>query len=355
MSFSNESIYSQSNELDDTAANTTTVDYEEPLSKRLKCSWKSPHPNWPVAFSTWGKFWEFHIYLFGMCFVLLAVLSLLCFILDVASRYVRHSNQEDHHPKGSPLSISLHGLIFTSTAARSINLLVDPYGTEKALPCPLGPVFWSCGWPGICCAFSILLLVLLETTQMSLAPPRFQRPIVLACIIIPSLIFVLVADMMVAYGGMKMALLICQVMFVVWGLLLCSGFGRVWWKIRQNLTSSSQDQSVHGRDNSRLRKLNVILISCALIGLAMTLINLYAISAARSVLLRPYFVKPVPWMAFQTSQRLLEIGICTLIVASQNRSSRWKKTEIGLGDDNSSKTKTEGVSVIQDNRGTVTA
>ena len=205
----------------------------------------------------------------------------------------------------------------------------------------------------MCCAFSILLLVLLETTRMALAPPRFQRPAVLAAIIIPSMIYVLIADMLVAYGGMKMALLVCQVMFVVWGLLLCFGFGKVWWKINQNLRSSAQDQV--NRDNGRLRKLNIILISCAVIGLALTLINLYAISATRSVLLRPYFVRPGPWMAFQTGQRILEVLICTLILVSQNRSSRWKKTGIGISTSNNSsngtKTEIQTVSNMQDIRG----
>ena len=340
----NNSSYIYGDSSEEPTSNSTAIDsfttegYIEdstttPIRRRIKCTWNSPHPDYPVAFAVWGAFWEFHVYFFGLSFVMIAIQSAICFVLDVASRFTAKSNSPDDPgpKKASPLSISLHALVFSATAARAINLLADPYGTNKVLPCPLGPVFWSCGWPGICCAFSILLMVLLETTRLSLGPPRFQRPAFLAAIIIPSLIFVLVADLMVAYAGMKQALLTCQCLFLVWGLLLCFGFAQVWWKIRQNLSSSSQEPGIQGRENSnRLRKLNMILISCGIVGLCLTLTNLYAITATRTALLRPYFIQAVPWITFQTTQRLLEIVICTLILVSQNRSNRWKNVEVGI-------------------------
>ncbi|XP_022085892.1 proline-rich transmembrane protein 3-like [Acanthaster planci] len=283
-----------------------------------RCRWPAPTPNWTAAFEEWQWAWPAHIYLFPTLYLCLSIYIIVWFVTGCSKGSARENAEYRGNRKTPRLNSTLHGLVLVSCVTRCIFLYADPYGTRKVLPCPLGPVLWSCGWPFITASVSVLLLVLLETTKMSLAPPKFQKPGVLAAIVVPSLCFVFVADFLVAYdNSTKYALLVCQAMFILWGCLLGIGFLVVAWKMRHIVANSQgcvTSQEVGVQESGRLKRLNDIVLACSVIALALTSINLYAVVSIYVSHFRSGYTAPWRWMIFQTCQRLLEVSIVIVIL-----------------------------------------
>ncbi|XP_071790172.1 uncharacterized protein [Asterias amurensis] len=297
-----------------------------------RCRWPAPTPDWPVAFAEWQWGWYVHIYTFPTLYLFLTIYIIVWFVSGCLNGESRSEGGYRGNKKTPRLNATLHGLVLVSCSSRCTFLYIDPYGTRKLLPCPLGPVLWSMGWPFITASISVLLLVLLETTKMSLAPPKFQRPSILACIVVPSLCFVLVTDFLVAYdNSTKYALLVCQVMFIIWGALLGSGFLFVAWKMRHIVANSKgcyTSEEVGVRETGRLKRLNIIVLSCSLVGLALTVTNLYAVVSIFIPSFRSGYTSPWRWMVFQTCQRLLEVSIVVLVLMAVAGTGKWSRKSV---------------------------
>ena len=165
-----------------------------------------------------------------------------------------------------------------------------------------------------------------------MAPPRFQKPSALAAVVVPSLCFVFVADFLVAYdNSTKSALLVCQVMFILWGALLGVGFLVVSWKMRHILANSKgcfTSQEVGEQESGRLKRLRDIVLVCSVIALALTSINLYAVVSIYVAHFRSGYTAPWRWMIFQTCQRLLEICIVSIILLAVQGAGKWGKNKV---------------------------
>ncbi|XP_063962332.1 uncharacterized protein LOC129271623 isoform X2 [Lytechinus pictus] len=300
-----------------------------------RCRWPAPHPDWTVAFAVWGNSWLAHIIIFVIAYAILAIYSgsVLCYLVWKRCSAERGAHDGVLTKRLINLRIALHSLVFVACSARTMSLGIDPYGTRRILKCPSGVVLWSLGWPSLVASFSILLLLLLETTRLSLAPPRIQRPSVLASIIAVSLGYVLFSDFLVAYdNSTKYAVTVCQLLFILWGILLFFGFIFVWWKIHSNLMASSRGQTQtssnrDSSDNSKMRKLNTIIFVSAAIGICLTVTNLYWVSSTLDKSYRPEALKPWSWLAFSTCQRFLEIGISIMILLTVSKSRENSKVD----------------------------
>lgn len=313
-----------------------------------RCRWPAPHPDWDVAFATWGSTWMAHIIIFVVAYAILAIYtcSVLCFLVWKRCSSVRGTHDGILTKRLTNLRIALHSLVFVACSARTMSLGIDPYGTRKILKCPSGVVLWSLGWPSLVSSFSILLLLLLETTRLSLAPPRIQRPSVLGSIIGFSLGYVLFSDFLVAYdNSTKYAVTVCQMLFILWGVLVFFGFVYVWWKIHSNLTASSRGQTQtssqrDNNDNSKMRKLNTIIFVSAAIGICLTVSNLYWVSATLDKSYRPEALRPWPWLLFSTCQRILEVSISIMILLTVSKSGQSSKVDDNANSNNTVPTAT---------------
>ncbi|XP_071484451.1 uncharacterized protein [Diadema antillarum] len=313
-------------------SNVTVSNDNPPSSPR--CKWPAPHPVWPDAFATWGALWTVHVVTFTIAFASLATFS--CGMLSMLVWRRCKSGERGEQVTSQRLSslrIALHSLVFVATGARTMSIGIDPYGTRKILVCPSGVILWSLGWPSLVSSFSILLLLLLETTRLSLAPPRIQRPSVLCAIISVSLGYVIFSDFLVAYNNSaKYAITVCQLLFILWGILLFVGFMMVWWKIKSNLMASSSGQTTtsdqrNSGDDSKMRRLNTIIFTSAAIGACLTTGNLYWTSSILDKSFRPSALRPWPWLAFNTCQRFLEVSISAMILVTVSKSSKTNKVE----------------------------
>ncbi|XP_070574588.1 proline-rich transmembrane protein 3-like [Ptychodera flava] len=284
----------------------------EPEPRSEGESWPEPGPNWPTAYIEWKSAWQLHVIGFSLAFGLVAIYSLFCFIYHCRDKRTLSKRV---------LSLSLSFITMLLCLTRCLSLAINPYGAYGSLPDELSRILWSLGFPSLTSAISTLLLVLLDTTKMSLGPPRFQKFSTILPVIIVHFILVLGADMIVTvYTEMRVLLVLCAAIFILWGALLAIGFFTVAFKLYRNLKASRSVAKGKGSDNRSARLVHLIC-GCATVSMATSLTHLYGAVGVFGVYSDVEFVEAWPWWAFQTLQRMEELIISVLIFALSTKKS----------------------------------
>jgi len=89
-------------------------------------------------------------------------------------------------------------------------------------------------------AFSVLLLILLETTTTSLGAPRLQNIWVLLAITGTCTVILLIFNLLVLYANRELWFLVSYLVLFIWGILICVGYTIAGYRMWQNLKSSRQ-------------------------------------------------------------------------------------------------------------------
>lgn len=215
----------------DSEPNLENTPVPEPEDE-LESAWAEPEPDWSSALPSWGIAWDLHVYISAGCYLivfLLAVFSVLYFLKSKQSM------------KQGKLTISLLFMLIVFTVLRGTVMLIDPYGTTGVMPGDYFRTLWSLALPGLTASFSVLLLVLLDTTKMSLGPPRFQK--LSTILIFTALHFTIVIASDVAFSlcdSCRGMLLFCQVLFILYGALLSVGYMYSSIAIHKNCAAGNQ-------------------------------------------------------------------------------------------------------------------
>ena len=275
-------------------------------------SWPEPGPNWPEAKSSWGKAWPIHVYLFASTWTIAGIYFLVFF----AQSIYRQINGQ----KRAPFTmLSLQLLI--EALSRCFVLFLNPYASNSDTQTELVVTItaWSLGTAGLTSAFGVLLLILLDTTKLNLAPPKFQNLTVLIIITAANFSFVLLADIIVAFSSdAKILLLLCQVMFALWGIIVAVGYFMAAYRTRKNLTATLGGVESNSKSSDDYpTKLKQLIIKCytsSFLGLCIFAISIYSVLFGESsVLSDAEYADSWPWWAFQTTFRTLELLMTLLI------------------------------------------
>lgn len=267
-----------------------------------------PEPEWSVAFIEWKDAWPLHTYGFAVVFTLIALMP----PFEMLRMYLDKTRL-------SALKATILSIIFIFGSTRAFILFVDPYGSRKSLPNILNQLLFSIGHPCTISALSLLLLVLIDTTKMNVAPPKFQRVKFIIPIVISHVALVIVTDFVVAFFlEAKVLLLLCQIYFLLLGSLLSVGYICVSWKIRKNIIKSQNT-----RDNN-MKRLQYLITACAVTCVCMCVLTIYAAAGVFGVYSDVKYVDAWPWWAFQTLSRLLEVAICIVMLLMNTRSNKRK-------------------------------
>ena len=274
-------------------------------------SWPEPEPDWDEAYTKWQDAWPMHTYGFAAVFTVITMIppfELLRIHLDKA--------------RISPLKSTVLVIIFTFSLTRAITLFVDPYGSTNRFPLVVTQLLFSLGHPCIISALSLLLLVLIDTTKMNIAPPRFQRVQFIIPVVIFHVILVIVTDFVVVYFlEAKVLLLMCQIYFLLLGSLLAIGYMSVGWKIHKNIRANVNTK-ITG-DNS-MRRLLYLIIACAVASALISILTIYAAAGVFGVYSDVEHVEAWPWWIFQTLNRLLETTICIVVLLMNTKTTKRK-------------------------------
>lgn len=283
----------------------------EPTSEP-EISWPEPEPDWPEAFTQWKDAWPIHTYGFATVFTIIALIPPL-------EMFRMHVDKA----KISALKSSLLITIFIFSSTRAVALFVDPYGSTKRFYLVVTQLLFALGHPCIISALSLLLLVLIDTTKMNIAPPKFQRVKFIIPVLISHIALVVVTDLVVVYFlEAKILLLMCQIYFLVLGLLLAVGYVRVGWKIRTNIRANINSKCAV--DNN-MRRLQYLITACAVASGGIMVLTIYGAAGVFGVYSDVRFVEAWPWWVFQTCNRLLEITICVVVLLMNTKASSKRK------------------------------
>ena len=95
-------------------------------------------------------------------------------------------------------------------------------------------------------AFSIMLLILLETTRTSLTAPKLQNIWVLLCITAAYAAILLICSLLVLYGFREIWHLLSNSILSILGMAICVGYIVAGYRMWRNLKSSRQQGRVTG-------------------------------------------------------------------------------------------------------------
>ncbi|KAK7114328.1 proline-rich transmembrane protein 3-like [Littorina saxatilis] len=321
-------------------------------------SWPEPQPDWDKAKSEWNEAWPVHVYFFASAYLVVSVVAGYLLLTSLA------------RPGGSRTSmnkttIGLNAMIITFAATRALVLFVDPYFSEGAFPFVVTRLIWSLGIPGFTASFSIMLLILLDTTKLSLAPPRFQKVGTIVAIWIVHVVVVTTTDLFMMYfgeGDVRPLLVFCHMLFVLYGALVSLGYGYVGVKMRGNLKASTQGHHEKKQDK-KLRRLVVMTFLSSLVGISVSVVNVYMLFSQFGAYADVKFIQPWTFWGVHTCLRFLEVSACSLVLMLFFRSGkegfcdrcRWWRRNISESEKAVEPSYTTTVATIGERRSTVGA
>lgn len=274
-------------------------------------SWPEPEPDWPKALAKWKDAWPLHTYGFAVVFTIIALVPPFELFKMYADKV-----------RVSTLKATLLIIIFLFSSTRALALYVDPYGSNRRFHVVVTQLLFSLGHPCIISALSLLLFVLLDTTKMNIAPPRFQQIKFIIPVVVSHVALVIVTDFVVVYFlEAKILLLICQIYFLLLGTLMSMGYITVGWKIRKNIKANVRWKS--SVDNS-MRRLQYLIVACAVSCISLCALTVYSAAGVFGIYSDVENVEAWPWWTFQTLNRLLEVVICIVVLLMNTKTTKRK-------------------------------
>ena len=282
----------------------------ESTGDNLLLNWAEPSPNWLEAIEEWDWLWLAHVYGFGGIFVLVASYAIRRFIAS------RKTVLTQHRVHRAVMNIAL----LVAGFLRSLILFWDPYASSSDttdLQLLICIISWGISSACITSSFSIMLLILLETTKTSLGPARLKNLPCLLSIALVNISYLLLSDLVVWFHPeAKVMIFICHVTFAAWGLAVSVGYLvagiRMWCNLKSSLGGTFFNRELD-RDFKRLKRLFILMCWASCLGIFKFSLSLYNAIGEYGVFADIGFVKSWPWFAVQSSLRLLEFLMCLFI------------------------------------------
>lgn len=168
-------------------------------------------------------------------------------------------------------------------------------------------------------AFTILLFILLETTNLKFGPARFKQLRYPLSITLLYIIFFVTSDIVVVlYPEAKIVLLVCQIIYVVWGVLVCLGFALTAWKIWQNLRPSRNLACYNNQFNSEVKQMKTLvylLTMASFTGGISFILKMLTVTSDLSMFGKNRHVEYWSWYGLTFGSLITELMINTLIYA----------------------------------------
>ena len=272
-------------------------------------NWPEPGPRWEEAYGIWKWAWELHVYLFASVY--------LC--IGLYAGYYVIANIYDGL-KGKYLSVNLNILVAFFGFTRAFVLYLDPYHQGGIIHnTAVMRVIWSLAGPCLTASDCLMILALIETAKISIAPPKLQKLSVNLIVICLHFTLVITTDCVVSeYVEAKAMLLFCQIFFVTWGVVLGTLNFILGYKLDKQLFS-------HKKPKDNADKIYIYLIYAS--GVAnyfLCGIIVYSAFGVFGVYSDVQYVDAWSWWAFQTLSRFSEILACVLIFTVSAKRTRVK-------------------------------
>ena len=275
-------------------------------------AWPEPGPDWPKAYEEWGPAWEIHVYLFAVIFLGFAIYS---------AYFIVHGLYAGLDQKYLGFSLNIVMLILGAT--RAFVLFTDPYLQGTVINnVHAMRVIWSLASPCLTSADCLVILALVETAKISLAPQRMQKFSVIIQIIFLHFALVLISDFVVSeFVEAKAMLVFCQVFFILWGTVLGVGYVALAYKLDHQLFGHKEVKSK--KDVLYIR----LIYASGVNNFILTVMFIYSSAGVFGVYSDVQFVGAWPWWAMQTCFRVSEVlsGILVFTVSAKRKSLKKQR------------------------------
>lgn len=296
-----------------------------------------PVPDWKEARELWGIAWEFHWIGFGLAFSALAITSSIALV---------RANKKKRFGR-KPYVIAINSLLLILGVTRALYLLIDPYESKQngiKMPKWFAQFLFNVAFPCLTSSFGLIFLVFLRVAKLQLVPERLKNARYLVGIILFHFAIVLVADIAAAidYSNVHILFIICQLFFIIWGLLLSATF--IYSGLKVIYRAKNVEKQLETQRAANTSKVAKVTIGTSCLGVAISVLQLYSLVDVY----RFYsdFADPPPWSwwSFQTCSRLLEVAMaCTIAYSVMKPSVPKRKLTVKQSILREEKTAIEGI------------
>lgn len=274
-----------------------------------------PVPDWDEARELWGIAWELHWIGFGLAFSVLAIASLIALV---------QANKKRGFGR-KPFVVAINSLLLIVGVTRALYLLIDPYESKQngiGIPRWVAQSLFNVAFPCLTSAFSLIFVVFLRVAKLRLMPKKLNARFLVAVLLF-HFALVLVTDIAAAIecASVAILLIICQLFFIVWGLILSATF--IYSGLKVIYRAKKVEKQLETQRGANTSKVAKVTVGTSCLGLALSALQLYSLVSVY----RFYddFAKPAPWMwwGFQTCARLIEVAMaCTIAYSVMKPSER---------------------------------
>jgi len=272
-------------------------------------TWPEPGPEWSKAFKKWKAAWHVHVYVFATAFLVIGVYAGYYVVLNI------YDGLDNKY-----LSVSLNAMVFLFGITRAFVLFLDPYHQGDLINAIfVMRLLWSIGGPCLTASDSLIILALIETSRVSIAPPRFQKLGTMLIVVGSHFVLVIVSDTIVSmYMEAKVMILMCQIFFSVWGITLGAGYANLAYKLNKKLFS-------HKKVKEKEDTMYIFLIyASAAANFFICGVMIYTMVGVFGVYSDITFVDAWHWWTLQTLFRVGEVVTCVLIFTVSAKRTRVK-------------------------------
>lgn len=303
----------------DSTLSTSTNHSQNPILFPMPPMLVALYSDWNSALSTWGSAWEAHIYGLGTVFCLVALastLNLLCLPLQ--------------YPSGCGYFALVSLSLVAAGCTRAFALVYDAYGyQDRMASTEASLLLYEAPFPCMTAAFGLVFLLLSMRSRMQLSYSAFQRPCILACLVL--LHFAAAFGPVALFhvdqqGALYLFLsLISRGAFVILATFLSVAYFVFYCYVRAdskhiyhlNNTSPTPAERYNRCPFAESRDWNraaaAVLLS-AVFSLACAGLQLYAMLHALGLAGSAEAFRPWPWWTFQFSCRVCEAVVCLTLV-----------------------------------------
>ena len=261
--------------------------------------------------------WQFYAYLFASLFGIFALSCLFAFI----QQCTQPAHRRNMHGRFTTVQL------FVAATLRVVRLLWSPRLLhDKSQEVFITSLLMECISVALTLsAFSILLLILLESTKTSLANARWQNIWVLLAISGVLTAVMLTFNLLAFYQAQIFWYFVSYIYLFIWGILICVGYAVAGYRMWQNLKSSREQGRNSGK--GRLKRIITLVLLSPFITAAALILSLCLAASGYGIIVELEVTEQAKWSRYailcllKSCDLAIMVVIFGIVIRSKSRGS----------------------------------
>ncbi|XP_038066831.1 proline-rich transmembrane protein 4-like [Patiria miniata] len=289
--------------------------------------WQECQLSWQKTKDALGAGMEIHVYGFAVVYALTGVVS-------VARLHKLYTFRAGRLMSGFHFKMNMHISTLIFSLLRTVVLCLDPYGSRCRVLLLIIELLWSLAFPCLAVAFSLLLVVLMETTKLYPNLPciihRTWTLVASTALYTTVLVLKDVLHHFLITPAATTFNVLSLIIFGIWGLIMMLGYFFVARKIRNSLRTSGSPI-----ESEALRRFSSLLLACGSVGLLTIMMQVFSAVSEYGLKAPPNAalasISPWAWWIVQSALRALESAMCCLLMLVASRTDNKRHVQVAPG------------------------